>query len=64
MDTLDLIEFKNVDFFSDGDSIGVVVCGYRENACQYLNRDEAIAAARAILKYFGESASPVGKEEW
>lgn len=52
MVTTDLIEFDEVDFFVIDDKIGIVVCGYRENACQHLTRDEAIAAAKAILKHF------------
>lgn len=52
MATTDLIEFDEVAFFAIDDKIGIVVCGYRENACQYLTRDEAIAVARDILKHF------------
>lgn len=40
------------------------VCNHPEmDICATLTREEAIAAARAILKHFGEPASPTGKEQ-
>lgn len=61
-------DYVNRDFFGyvlieihkDGD----VEVSDSDGDTLVLSKDCAIAAARAILKYFGESVSPTGKEKW
>lgn len=64
LEEISYYEGQFFDVYIENGLVCINTSGSSEPEYVEMSREEAIAAARAILKHFDAMPGPVGKEEW